>query len=137
MKYGFIISRIADIQYSGVHYYNVPDLATAAVWVVYQYRLFNKPWVKRRGMYGFDTSRRLPLIPEFRHENSKYNKAFKQRAEMAFAIEGIGEVKAMAMAEYFGSVRHIGNATIEELKAIGFSNKFSVMLQRRLRGEME
>lgn len=135
ITYALVVSRLADVQYSGVLYYNVPDLATAAVWIVYQYRLFSKPWVKRRGMYGFDTSRRLPLIPKFRRGNSKYDKEFKQRAISAFSIDGIGTVKAMVMAEYFNSFQSIGNATVEELQEIGFGEKFSIDLQKKLRGE--
>lgn len=118
MPYAFVVARCTDIECAGVHIKEVPSIHIAALWVGLLWKSFSKPWIKRKGLHGFDTSRRLPLVPEFRVRNKEYDRKLKERSELAFSIKGLGTTRAMAVARHFDSIHSMINASIEDFKQV-------------------
>ncbi len=113
MSYAFVEARLSDFEDVGVRVKQVRDKKVAALWIATQWQKYTKPWGQRRGLHGFDTSQKLPLIPDFRRDP-----ILMDRAEMAFSIKGLGSVRAIAAARHFKSKCEMINASIDEWKKV-------------------
>ncbi|MFK7694553.1 excinuclease ABC subunit UvrC [Paenibacillus sp. HJGM_3] len=51
------------------------------------------------------------------------------------SIPGIGEKRRKALLKHFGSIKKIGEATIEELRSLGIGEKLAVDIKKALQGE--
>lgn len=129
VPYGYIESFLFDLTEIGINVRHVGSESEAAHWIACLYRWWSKPWDAHKGMRVFDRSGGPTLMPNVPRE-------VMMRAQVARGLPGLGFERALAAAEYFGSIEEMINATAKQWEEVpGIGRVIAKAVYGAIRGE--
>lgn len=108
VPFAYLEAFLVEVSVMGVHIKQVPDLGTAAQWLVALHNWWQKPWDKHRAMRKVDNSHERALMPGLDLTTNQ-----RQMLDIATKLPVLGYERAWAACHCFENSLDMINAGVE------------------------